>query len=196
MGLLDCNNLAIKEEYSWVKVSKVFHVSDAETGEPLLKAHEPRLGWVVATCRFLDNLKRNTPFDLDIEDQDGEVAVSVKRGWTWFFSHVTVEDGNGVLLGTYRQKFTLLKPQFDLIGASGEKLCTMTGSFVGRKYEFKSESGDVLARIDQQWAGLAKEMFTTADNYLLKIDPQIPAGHPVRKLMLGAVVCIDLVMKE
>ena len=43
---------------------------------------------------------------------------------------------------------------------------------------------------------MGKELFTSADNYVLTIDPEIPAEAPARKLILAAVMCIDMVLKE
>ena len=48
----------------------------------------------------------------------------------------------------------------------------------------------------KKWAGLGKELFTSADNYILQISPQVPPGDTVRKLILAAVMCIDMVLKE
>ena len=35
-----------------------------------------------------------------------------------------------------------------------------------------------------------------ADNYMLQIADDVPADSPVRQLILAAVVCIDMVLKE
>jgi hypothetical protein len=39
-------------------------------------------------------------------------------------------------------------------------------------------------------------LFTTADNYVLQINENVPADSPLRVLILAAVMCIDLVLKE
>jgi len=39
-------------------------------------------------------------------------------------------------------------------------------------------------------------MFTTADNYMLEINESVPKDDPLRTLILGAVICIDMVLKE
>jgi hypothetical protein len=31
---------------------------------------------------------------------------------------------------------------------------------------------------------------------MLQIDENVPVGHPARYLILGAVLCIDMVLKE
>ena len=45
-------------------------------------------------------------------------------------------------------------------------------------------------------AGLGKELFTSADNYMLAIENAVPAEDDVRILIMAAVLCIDMVLKE
>jgi uncharacterized protein YxjI len=53
-----------------------------------------------------------------------------------------------------------------------------------------------LAKVSKKWAGLGKEMFTTADNYMLEISGKVEQNNPLRILILAAVMCIDMVLKE
>ena len=53
-----------------------------------------------------------------------------------------------------------------------------------------------MAHVSKKWAGLGKEMFTSADNYMLEISNDVPQNDDVRKLILAAVMCIDMVLKE
>ena len=39
-------------------------------------------------------------------------------------------------------------------------------------------------------------LFTRADNYMLEIDPSVPQNDSVRLLILAAVMCLDMVLKE
>jgi len=38
--------------------------------------------------------------------------------------------------------------------------------------------------------------FTSADNYILNISESVPKDHVARQLILPAVMCIDIVLKE
>ena len=67
---------------------------------------------------------------------------------------------------------------------------------VVQSFEFRDGQGGLMAKVAKKWAGLGKELFTSADNYMLEIDDKVPAGHPARYLILGAVLCIDIVLKE
>lgn len=53
-----------------------------------------------------------------------------------------------------------------------------------------------LASVSKKWAGLGKELFTSADNYVLRIADEVPKDSPLRLLLLAAVLCIDMVLKE
>ena len=53
-----------------------------------------------------------------------------------------------------------------------------------------------LAKVTKKWGGLGKEFFTSADNYVLEISEDVPPDQPVRQLIMAAVLCIDLVLKE
>ena len=53
-----------------------------------------------------------------------------------------------------------------------------------------------FAHVTKKWAGIGKEFFTSADNYMLEISSSVPANHPIRQLILAAVMCIDMVLKE
>jgi len=53
-----------------------------------------------------------------------------------------------------------------------------------------------LAKVSKKWGGLSKELFTSADNYILQISEEVPPDQPVRQLIMAAVLCIDMVLKE
>ena len=55
---------------------------------------------------------------------------------------------------------------------------------------------DELAQVSKKWAGLGKELFTTADNYMLSINESVKKDDHARILILAAVMCIDMVLKE
>ena len=48
----------------------------------------------------------------------------------------------------------------------------------------------------QEMGGIGKEFFTSADNYALQISESVPQDHIARRLILAAVMCIDMVLKE
>jgi uncharacterized protein YxjI len=43
---------------------------------------------------------------------------------------------------------------------------------------------------------MGKELFTSADNYAIKIEENVASNDPIRQLILAAVMSIDMVLKE
>lgn len=52
-----------------------------------------------------------------------------------------------------------------------------------------------MANVSKKWAGLGKEFFTSADNYVINIT-DVAEDSSIRPLLIAAVMCIDMVFKE
>jgi len=53
-----------------------------------------------------------------------------------------------------------------------------------------------FAQVSEKWAGPGRERFTSADNYMISVNEDVPMDHPIRILVMAAVMCIDFVLKE
>ncbi|MFO0864601.1 MAG: phospholipid scramblase-related protein [Gemmataceae bacterium] len=53
-----------------------------------------------------------------------------------------------------------------------------------------------LGIVTKKWAGLAKEMFTSADNYIVSIHDDLSDQTTLKRLLLAAALAIDVVYKE
>ena len=191
---LSLNTFVVKEHVGFFKAANNFDIYDAKTGALALECREEKLGPFAKLFRFTD-YKRMTPFEIEIREPGGKTLIEVKRGVSFFLSEVKVFDGQGILLGSFKQKFLSIGGKFDVLSADGQALCSLKGKWTGWDFSFGSE-GVEFARVTKQWSGFGKEFFTSADNYVLTIDPSLGADHPLRKLIIAAVMCIDMVLKE
>ena len=188
------NLFLVKEHVAIFKAANNFDIFDPQTGQEILHCREERLGIVTRVLRFTD-WKRRTPFDIEIRTPDGQPVVHVRRGFSLVLSHVDVMDETGALIGGFEQKFFSIGGKFTVLGRHNEPLCQLKGKWTG--WEFRFVEGDrELAMISKKWAGLGKEFLTSADNYVLQISESVPQDDPVRPLILAAVMCIDMVLKE
>lgn len=194
-SILTKNTFFVKEHVKVFKAANSFDIFDAETQQKVMEAREDRLGFFTKMFRFTD-YKRMTPFEIDIKTTDGNRILTVKRGVTWFVSTVEVLDENNVLIGKFKQKFFSFGGKFEVLDASERSLCWLKGKWTSWDFKFVSNDGKEFASVTKKWSGFGKEFFTSADNYVLQIDPQVPDNHPLRQLILAAVMCIDLVLKE
>ena len=188
------NLYLVKEHVGLFKAANNFDIFDPETGEEILHCREDRLGMFTKMLRFTD-YKRMTPFHVEIRTPSGEPVVEVKRGVSIFLSKVDVLDEHGQRIGGFRQKLFSIGGAFDVLGENDQPLCQLKGKWTGWNFRFLAGDAE-LAQVSKKWSGLGKELFTTADNYMLQISDEVPPDNPIRQLILAAVMCIDLVLKE
>lgn len=194
MSWQDVDQLLVKEHVGLFKSASNYDIYDLDTGAKELECREPHLGMLTRALRFTD-YRRMTPFDIHVTDANGELVVQVKRGISLFLSKVKVYDGSGRLLGGFEQKLFSIGGAFNVHDEAGNVVCQLAGKWTGWEFKFTAHGVD-LARVTKKWHGVGKEMFTTADSYVLDVSNDLPPESQTRKLILAAVLCIDMVLKE
>jgi uncharacterized protein YxjI len=193
--ILNKNLFFVKEHVGMFKAASNFDIYDPETKQIVLNCREENLGFFTKMFRFTD-YKKMTPFEIDIKTPAGENLITVRRGVTWFRSVVEVVDEKGVLIGKFRQRLLSIGGKFEVLDASDRLLCVLKGKWTSWDFKFVSADNKEFATVTKKWAGFGKELFTSADNYILQISNEVPENHPLRQLILAAVMCIDFVLKE
>ena len=192
--LLSKNLFLVKEHVGMFKAANNYDVYDPETGSIIMECREPKLGRFTQLLRFTD-LKQNTPFDIHLTDTSGRPILRITRGVSILLSRVSVLDADDVEVGGFKQKLFSVGGAFDVLDKNESVLCSLRGKWTG--WEFKFLAGDTeFARVTKKWAGVGKELFTSADNYVLEISDSVAPDSRLRILILAAVLCIDMVVKE
>lgn len=194
MEVLNNNVYLIKEHFGILKASNSYDVYDPASGEVLMECREPNLFWLTKALRFTD-FKRMTPFDVQVKTQDGKRVVRIMRGISLLMSKVEVRDSNNELVGYFLQKLFSIGGKFDVFNNKDELVCTLEGTWAAWDFYFK-QGETTLAHVTKKWQGLGAELFTSADNYVLDINPEVPQDSDLRQLIFAAVMCIDMVLKE
>ena len=192
--VLNRNLYLVKEHVGMFKAANNFDIYNPEDGSVILECREENLGFFTKMFRFTD-YKRMTPFDIQIKTPDGKPVLSVKRGVSFWLSTVEVFDDNGQLVGKFKQKFFSIGGKFDVLDTNDNVLCSLKGKWTGWDFKFVKDNVE-FAHVSKKWAGLGKELFTSADNYILEISDQVPEDNALRTLVMAAVMCIDMVLKE
>ena len=193
-SILKRNLFFIKEHVGIFKASNNYDIYNPDDQEMIMSCREEKLGFFTKLLRFTD-FKRMTPFNVEIKTQSGEKVLTVKRGISIILSTVDVLDENDNLVGKFKQKFFSIGGKFNVLDANENVLCKLQGKWTSWDFKFVKENKE-YGHVSKKWAGLGKEMFTSADNYMLEISDTVPKDDPLRILILAAVVCIDMVLKE
>lgn len=192
--ILNRNLFFVKEHVGMFKAANNFDIFDPGNGQQIMTCREENLGFFTKFFRFTD-YKRMTPFDIEVKTTSGEKVLTVKRGTTWFRSDVDVYDEQDRLVGRFRQKFFSIGGKFNVMDPNENLLCTLKGKWTGWDFRFVKDDVE-FAHVSKKWSGIGKELFTSADNYILEIDARLPENNPMRLMILAAVLCIDMVLKE
>ena len=192
--ILNKNLYLVKEHLGIFKAANNFDIYDPDSGEIILECREDNLGTLTKYLRFTD-YKRMTPFDIQIRTPQGEQVVRVKRGISIFLSKVDVLDELNQLIGGFKQKLFSIGGAFTVLDPYDKPVCQLKGKWTGWDFKFLDGNKE-LAHVTKKWAGIGKELFTTADNYVLQISDSVPQDDAARQLILAAVMCIDMVLKE
>lgn len=192
--ILNKNLFLVKEHIGMFKAANNFDIFDPENGQMIMTTREDNLGFFTKMFRFTD-YKRMTPFHLEIKTTSGEKIISIKRGITIFRSDVEIFDEKDRLIGLFKQQFFSFGGKFNIEDKDGRPICTLQGKWTGWDFKFMKDQIE-LAHVSKKWAGMGRELFTSADNYILQINDNVRPDDSVRQLILAAVMCIDMVFKE
>jgi len=192
--ILSRNVYLIKEKVGMFKAANNYDVLDPNSQEILMTCREDRLGFLTKMFRFSD-YKTKTPFEIEIRTSAGDKVLTVKRGIAFWLSNVVVMDDHDRVVGRFKQQFFSIGGKFKVYDAQDNVMCTLKGKWTSWDFKFVKD-GVQLAHVSKKWAGLAKEFFTSADNYVLQISDEVAPEDPIREMILAAVMCIDMVLKE
>jgi uncharacterized protein YxjI len=123
-----------------------------------------------------DVLVTSVEHRLTVYDESGEKVLELVRPAKVFKSTVEVLDGEGARIGKIIQENIVGKKRFRLEGPTDEPLGSIDAEN-WRSWDFaiRDVEGNEVGRITKKWAGILREGFTTADNYLLNISAR---SHP------------------
>lgn len=188
----ESNEYFIDENVNYFKFGNTYKVYNEET-EQVGTIQQKVSGWHKFLRLFIN--KAMFPFTLEVHNIDNDLQVTIKRGWTFWMSKITVYDANQVLIGTIKQKFKLFKPTFIIINAKEEVIAKITGDWKAWDFKIENQNGISIGTINKKWGGVVKEFFTRADKYRVSIVPE-HAEDTNKIVIVSCAITVDMVMKN
>ncbi len=188
------DRIFVKELIGYFKAANAYELFD-EHGMKIGEVKEQVPGVLRKILKFTD-LKPYLPFLVEFFDENQQRYLSIERKFSIFRSNVLVFDQDQRLIGRFRQKVFSLGGRFFIFGRDSESLGEVRGKWTGWDFTVVDASDREIAQITKKWAGIGKELFTSADNYIISIRPEIGISSDFRKLIFAAGICIDMVLKE
>ena len=193
--MFDRRQFMVKERVGFMKLVDTYDIFDLTSSAQLGIAKET-VGPMIKVLRLLIN-KRLLPTSFEVRAGDGGPALlTIKRGVGFLRTPVQVLDQTGRQIGTFQSKVFSLGGGFDVFDASGKKLAEIKGDWKGWNFAVRGPSGEEIGTVTKKWAGIGKELFTTADNYVIALNDGAPRNPEWTAILLAAGLAVDAVYKE
>jgi uncharacterized protein YxjI len=193
--VLDRKTFLIKERVGFFKLVDTFDIYDPTTGANIGIAREA-IGPALKLVRLLIS-KRLLPTLVEVrENEHGPAILSIRRGFSLLHARVTVRDGNGRELGYFKSKLFSLGGGFHVLDTFDQPVAEIKGDWKGWNFRFLAKDGTELGKVTKKWGGLGKELFTSADNYIIALEENRTLPREAATLLLAAGLAIDAVYKE
>lgn len=193
--MLNLNTYLIKEHVGLLKMTDTYDIFNPETNEQVGVAKEEP-GTLTLVLRFLMN-KQMLPTTVTIyEHGTNRKLFSIERGFTLFRSRVDVKDASGKVIGYFKQKLLTLGGAFMVFTPDDQQFANVQGDWKGWNFKFLTTDGIELGTVTKKWAGIAKELFTSADNYVVSLNPEVGERESGNMLLLAAGLAVDIIYKE
>lgn len=195
--MLNRKSWFIREHVGLLKLTNTYDILDPTTKQVIGLAKEETPAWVhllrlVVNKQFLPTSVRVSAGEN--ENSPGPLLFEIRRNFNFGFrTKVQILNDKGEVVGYFQKIILSLGGKFLVFNAAGVQVATVSGDWKGWDFRFEDSQGKTLGRVSKEWAGMGKELFTTADNYVISVEEQNPA---LAMLLLASGLAIDTIFKE
>lgn len=193
--LLDRRLFFVKERVAVLKLTDTYDIFDPQTNQQIgIAKDEPSGG--IKFLRLLVN-KQLLPTTVNVYEQDtGALCFSIRKPGFFFRPKVSVFNAGGVYLGYFKGKILTIGGGFWIFDPQNQQVAEIKGDWKGWNFRFLAPDGRELGQVTKKWAGIGKELFTSADSYIISLSEMHGGMANLSLLLLAAGLAIDTVYKE
>ncbi|WP_393075574.1 phospholipid scramblase-related protein [Streptomyces sp. LN704] len=185
--------LVVNQKAKLIELTNEYKVMDQQ-GNQLGAVVEVGQSGLKKALRFVSSVDQYMTHKLEIRDAHGQPVLRLTRPAKFIKSRVIVERPDGQPVGEIVQQNMIGKINF-AINVNGQQVGAIKAeNWRAWNFAIVDHSGNEVARITKTWEGLAKTMFTTADNYVLQIHYQLP--EPLLSLVIATALTVDTALKQ
>ncbi|MEA2452781.1 MAG: hypothetical protein QOG04_1491 [Actinomycetota bacterium] len=191
--LLELNRLFVNQKGKLIELTNEFHIRD-EDGNDVGMVREEGQSKAKKVLRFVSQVDQFLTHKYGVYEADGTKILDMVRPAKFVKSRVEVHEAGGRKVGEIVQKNVFGKIRFDLDGSAGTLGQIRAENWRAWDFAIVDAQEKEVARITKKFVGVAKAVFTTADNYIVEIQPEV-AGD-MRLMVLAAAVGVDTALKQ
>jgi hypothetical protein len=185
--------LVVNQKAKLIELTNEYKVMDQQ-GREIGSVTQVGQGVLRKILRFVSSLDQFLTHKLEIRDAYGQPQLLLTRPAKIFKSRVIVTRPDGSPVGEIVQKNMIGKINFAMT-ANGQQVGAIKAeNWRAWNFAIVDHADNEVARITKTWEGLAKTLFTTADNYVLQIHYQLP--EPLLSLVVATALTVDTALKQ
>jgi hypothetical protein len=185
--------LVVNQKAKLIELTNEYTVMD-QNGNLIGSVTEIGQSALKKALRFVSSLDQFMTHRLEIRDAYGQPQLVLTRPAKIMKSKVIVSRPDGSPVGEIVQQNMIGKINFAM-NANGQQVGAIKAeNWRAWNFAIVDHADNEVARITKTWEGLAKTMFTTADNYVLQIHYQLP--EPLLSLVVATALTVDTALKQ
>ncbi|MFF4952184.1 phospholipid scramblase-related protein [Streptomyces chattanoogensis] len=185
--------LVVNQKAKLIEVTNEYGVFD-QHGNSLGTVVQVGQSTAKKVLRVVSSLDQYLTHKLEIRDAHGQPQLVLTRPAKILKSKVLVARPDGRPVGEIAQQNAIGKINFSMT-ADGQGIGAIKAeNWRAWNFAIVDHTDTEVARITKTWEGLAKTMFTTADNYVLQIHRPLP--DPLLSLVVATALTVDTALKQ
>lgn len=185
--------LIVNQKAKIIELNNQYGVFD-RNGRQLAAVNQVGQSTAKKVLRLVSSLDQFLTHQLQITDASGNVVLQLTRPAKVFKSTVVVNDGNGQEIGRIVQDNVFGKIHFTLEAGGHTYGAIKAENWRAWNFRIEDHTGTEVARITKTFEGVAKTLFTTADNYVVQIHTRLP--QPLNALVVASALSVDTALKQ
>ncbi|MEW1890884.1 phospholipid scramblase-related protein [Streptomyces sp. NBC_00523] len=185
--------LVVNQKAKLIEVTNEYSVFD-QHGNTIGSVVQVGQGALRKVLRFLTSIDQYLTHRLEIRDAYGQPQLLLTRPAKFIKSRVVVERPDGQPVGEIVQQNAIGKINFAIMAGGQQIGAIKAENWRAWNFAIVDHNDQEIARITKTWEGLAKTLFTTADNYVLQIHYQLP--EPLLSLVVATALTVDTALKQ
>ncbi|MFB6708316.1 phospholipid scramblase-related protein [Streptomyces sp. NPDC056333] len=185
--------LVVNQKAKLIEVTNEYSVFD-QNGNTIGSVIQVGQSALRKVLRFVSSIDQYLTHKLEIRDAYGQPQLLLTRPAKFIKSRVVVQRPDGSPVGEIVQQNAIGKINFAIM-VDGQKIGAIKAeNWRAWNFAIVDHNDAEIARITKTWEGLAKTLFTTADNYVLQIHYQLP--EPLLSLVVATALTVDTALKQ
>ncbi|WP_322762606.1 phospholipid scramblase-related protein [Frankia sp. Cr2] len=185
--------LVVNQKTKIIELTNEYAVFD-QAGNQIGSVVEVGQSTVKKAIRLVSSLDQFFTHRLEVRDSAGVAHLVLTRPAKVFKSRVIVSRPDGFEIGAIVQQNVFGKIRFALQSAGTSIGMIKAENWRAWNFSIVDHTDTEIARVTKTWEGLARALFTTADNYVVQIHR--PLADPLRSLVVASALTIDTALKQ